>query len=316
MSAAVAEVVELLGQVSSGGVVQRGRAAVQAVHIVGRLTGEQKRQLAIDIAERVAPDLVPRIEAETGADLTPAQVSALLDMFRRMDQDQVQELARAVRERDASAAAVRDMVDATMAVAGIEAIAPDEPAVAPAAGPPPPPEPVSAPSPEPVSAPSPEPVSAPSPEPVSARSPRPASAASPSASTLDPTFDDLHLDWDFDDLPTTRSTKPDTAAPARGRTADQHDHATDTAGGATAFPDLLAQPAGFRRRRAAQRAIAEGAIDHADAVALCRLFDRPGDRMWIAGDLVESGMLSVADLHALLGPHDARRLAARLDRVG
>ena len=300
MSAAVAEVVELLGQVSSGGVVQRGRAAVQAVHIVGRLTGEQKRQLAIDIAERVAPDLVPRIEAETGADLTPAQVSALLDMFRRMDQDQVQELARAVRERDASAAAVRDMVDATMAVAGIEAIAPDEPAVAPAAGPPPPPEPVSAPS----------------PEPVSARSPRPASAASPSASTLDPTFDDLHLDWDFDDLPTTRSTKPDTAAPARGRTADQHDHATDTAGGATAFPDLLAQPAGFRRRRAAQRAIAEGAIDHADAVALCRLFDRPGDRMWIAGDLVESGMLSVADLHALLGPHDARRLAARLDRVG
>lgn len=95
----LATVTRLLERWRDAGTLQRLTVAVDATREIRGLSPEHKRALAIEVAERVAPQLVPQIRAEQG-DLTPEQVTAVVDLLRRADRDQIDGLVDALRSGD------------------------------------------------------------------------------------------------------------------------------------------------------------------------------------------------------------------------
>lgn len=96
--AGVDDVIALLEQLRGGqGVVSRAVVLAQGAKALRQLSPQQRRELAIEVARRAAPHLIPRIEAETGADLTPAQIQAVIDLALRMDDQQIDDLVDALR---------------------------------------------------------------------------------------------------------------------------------------------------------------------------------------------------------------------------
>jgi hypothetical protein len=88
----------------------------------------------------------------------------------------------------------------------------------------------------------------------------------------------------------------------------------DRAEGAMAL--LREVPAGWRRRRTADRLVQRGALDGVDPADLLGLFDRVGDRTLLAGRLLDRGGIDARTIGALLPPGPRRRLLARLARRG
>lgn len=105
-------VIELLEKWRDATGVGRLRIGVDATRVIGQLPPERKRALAIEVADRVAPQLVPAIRAEEG-DLTTQQVGALVDLIRRADEQQLDDLVTALRTGEVGAAAgiIGDAVD-------------------------------------------------------------------------------------------------------------------------------------------------------------------------------------------------------------
>lgn len=116
MDGRLAEVARLLAQFSGGGIRNRVAALRSAQQLMARLSGEEKKQLAIAVAERAAPELVERIESTTGADLSEGQVTALIDMFRRLDAEQVDELVAALQDPEQRSSAVTQLADEALDV--------------------------------------------------------------------------------------------------------------------------------------------------------------------------------------------------------
>jgi hypothetical protein len=106
-------VIELLERWRDATGVGRLRIGLDATRVIAQLPAERKRELAIEVADRVAPQLVPAIRAESG-DLSAEQVGALVDLLRRADRDQLDDLVTALREGDVGEAAelVGDAVEA------------------------------------------------------------------------------------------------------------------------------------------------------------------------------------------------------------
>ena len=65
-----AEVIELFVGLRDGSTIARARGAAEVFRAFASLTTDQKRELALLVADRAAPQLVPRIEAETGLELS------------------------------------------------------------------------------------------------------------------------------------------------------------------------------------------------------------------------------------------------------
>ena len=105
-------VIDLLEKWRDATGVGRLRIGVDASRVIAQLPAARKRALAVEVAERVAPQLVPAIESESG-DLTGEQVGALVDLLRRADREQLNDLVVALRTGDVGGAAgiVGDAVD-------------------------------------------------------------------------------------------------------------------------------------------------------------------------------------------------------------
>lgn len=99
-----AEVMAEATGMASGSKFERARAAATAMSSFLQLSPDDKRDLAVMVAQRAAPDLVPRIQSETGMDLTAEQSKAVLDMIQRMDGDDITELAASLRSPEARTA--------------------------------------------------------------------------------------------------------------------------------------------------------------------------------------------------------------------
>lgn len=102
-----AEVIDLFADVRDGSSFERAKAGASAFRAFASLSAVQKRDLAVLVAERAAPQLVPKIQAETGLDLTREQVQAVIEMAGRMDAEDIEELRRAVQDDEARNDAIR-----------------------------------------------------------------------------------------------------------------------------------------------------------------------------------------------------------------
>jgi hypothetical protein len=83
---------------------------------------------------------------------------------------------------------------------------------------------------------------------------------------------------------------------------------------AEGFALLDAVPAGWERRRLAQRLVAAGSLPTDDLAALFDRFPSRGDTVFVAGSLLDAGAASTADLGPVVDASDLRRLAARRER--
>lgn len=94
---------DLLERWRAAGPIARVRVALDAQQHIATLSPTQKRALAVEVASRVAPQLVPQIEREDG-DLSPEQVQALVDLLRRADDEDLGDLVDALRSGDVAPA--------------------------------------------------------------------------------------------------------------------------------------------------------------------------------------------------------------------
>lgn len=106
-------VIELLERWRDATGMGRVRIGIDATQTIADLPAERKRALAIEVAERVAPQLVPAIESERG-DLTTQQVGAVVDLLRRADREQLDDLVTALRSGEVMQAV--DLVDGAVSV--------------------------------------------------------------------------------------------------------------------------------------------------------------------------------------------------------
>jgi len=114
---------DVLAQASrlrSGTRFEQARAGATALSTFLQLSADDKRDLAVAVAQRVAPELVPRIQAETGVDLTAEQSRAVLDMIARLDGDDLGELSRAMASPAARRATLGAVGDAAAAATGLD----------------------------------------------------------------------------------------------------------------------------------------------------------------------------------------------------
>lgn len=319
-----AEVLDLVGSLRSGGPVARARTAAEAIKTLRSLSVKDKRDLALLVAERTAPQLVPRIQAEGFTDLSTEQIEAVVDMVRNLDSDDVDDLKRTFTDPEARDDALRAVgVGVTAAAAAASADTPaapdgDEPVPAiedtgPAEPPPPEPDPTAAEQAEldrqlaearqareqaereaeaaiETARAETERLAAAPREPV----PTPAAEDPPGDTSA---YDDLPANTGFDaaDLATPR---PVAAAPPAGLASARID-------------EITAAPDGWRRRRLVQRLIEDEDLSAAEVPAVIRLLGSATNRTWLAASAVEAGLLDLGDLGDLVDPRAAARLRRR-----
>ncbi|MBY5163951.1 hypothetical protein, partial [Salsipaludibacter albus] len=115
-----ADVVDAAIPMASGSRMERARAGLRALGLFGQLSAGDKRDLAVLVAQRVAPELVPRIRSEGGVDLTDEQSRAVLDMVRRLDGDDLRELSEAVATPESRRRALAAVGGAAAGATGLD----------------------------------------------------------------------------------------------------------------------------------------------------------------------------------------------------
>jgi hypothetical protein len=118
------EVLDLFAAARTGSRTRRARALAQAARAMASLSADEKRDLAALIAERAAPQLVSRIDAEAGLDLTSEQVNAVITMAERIDPDELATLRSQVRDRERRGQALRALGGTLAAAAGLGSAVP------------------------------------------------------------------------------------------------------------------------------------------------------------------------------------------------
>lgn len=116
----IAELLQAVNEVRSGSTFERAKASVTALRTLMNMSAEDKRAVAVLVAERAAPQLVERIESGTGQELSKAQVETVLQMFQKLDGDDLRELQATVLDAERRGTALRDV---TRSAAGAAAIA-------------------------------------------------------------------------------------------------------------------------------------------------------------------------------------------------
>jgi hypothetical protein len=270
------EALRLLDELKTArGTLDRAAVLGRGVRALARMDGREQRELALAVAERVAPQLLPRIEAETGATLTEQQVAAVLDLVRRLEPDQIDDVL------DTLTAPPHAVPTAEWGTTpGRVRVVPPPAASEPKRGVPEPdvPEP-DVPEPEP-DVPTP-----PAPEPRPDELPPVEVPDEPIIP--EPTPEPFEVPEEIPPFP--RDDRPD-------------------AGVLTAVDAL---PDGWRRRRGVLAMIADGAVETGDAQAVLSRFARASDRTWVAASMCEAGLLDVDQLAGILDDRAAGRLARR-----
>lgn len=116
----ITELLEAVNEVRTGTTFGRAKASVTALKTLMNMSPDDKRAVAVLVAERAAPQLVERIESGTGQDLSKAQVETVLQMFQKLDADDLADLSATVKDADRRGAALRDV---TRSAAGAAALA-------------------------------------------------------------------------------------------------------------------------------------------------------------------------------------------------
>lgn len=292
---------ELLEGLRGASKLGRARILARAAQVIRRLTGEQRKQLALEVARHAAPDLAPRIEAATGGDLSGRQVGTLIDLIRKLDNDQLAEVAIAIRTggplapevREAVTVVARDVLDAIEPPAG-----------------------------EPVAE------SVVQPEPTESREELLEELAVPGEELVAPVVADVEIaepvvveepepvpvidDWStFDDsFDEPEFEEPDVASDEavelqREIRAELDEQEADRRA------EVLAVPDGWRRRRRLLDLVAQDAIADDEAVALLGLLARDSDRAWVAGALLDRGLVIHDQIASLVPERTAKRLLTR-----
>lgn len=308
------EVVGLLAEIAgTGGRIDQAKAISRAVKALNSLDADQKREMAVLVAERVAPDLVPKIAEETGVDLTIAQVQAVLDMARRLEPEDVAELQEVVAAREGLATLPPPVVAATVATTS---------------------GPASEPAPDPALEAAPEPAPEPAAPDADAELEARLAAAEEERRALLAEAEE-ERERAVAAAVAARETAEAEARAALDAAREQADEMLrraeetahveepdESADGADAAADhaplaptqrvaVLGAPDGWQRRRMLERLLRAGDVDHDDASDLIRLVGRPMDRAWVAATAVETGVLDVDDLDGLLDPRAVARLQRR-----
>jgi hypothetical protein len=95
----ITQVVTLLEEWRDATGLGRVKVGLDAARTIGGLNPARKRELAVEVASRIAPQLVPAITAEKG-DLSADQVGAIVDLLRHADREQLDDLVTALRTGD------------------------------------------------------------------------------------------------------------------------------------------------------------------------------------------------------------------------
>lgn len=111
----------------TGSRLERARAGMTALNLFNQLSASDKRDLAVLVAQRAAPNLVPRIRAETGMDLTTEQSRAVLDMVQRLDGDDLAEIQRSLSTPEARRATLEQVGTAAATATGVDDVVADTP---------------------------------------------------------------------------------------------------------------------------------------------------------------------------------------------
>lgn len=324
-----AEVLDHFAESREGSGIARARAAAKAFRSLMSLSVDDKRGLAAMVAERVAPDLVPRIEAESGHDLSREQVQAVIDMAGRLDADALDDLRRTVRDPEARAEALRAVAATAATGMAADDDTPDEVT-----------------SPE---VPNEELLEdlgveaelvevEPEPEPRYEAAPAPAPRAFESIfDTLPDTPGFTPPTWDEPEQPVfppglDTATVEEVDLTTRVRATRQPlverlRLETNNAGRLRVLranlPSLLdmdtigrsavldAIPDGWARRRALALLLGAGVLSASELPALVSLLHRPTNRAWICASAIEAGMLTIDEAEPLLEPRAVERLRTR-----
>lgn len=118
------EVLAHAARVHNGTKFERARASATTLSTFLQLSADDKRNLAVLVAQRVAPELVPRIQAESGIDLTADQSRAVLDMISRLDGDDLDELSASVSTPEARRATLGAVTATAATATGLDDVVP------------------------------------------------------------------------------------------------------------------------------------------------------------------------------------------------
>lgn len=322
---ALPEALDLLGDLATGSPRTRATALARGARLLSELTWDERRALAVQVADKVAPHLVPVIESETGLDLTDQQIPAVLQMARQLDADQVEELKAAILDDDRRselAASVADEVARDLGLAPPELTEEEGlPLV------PPPPAPVTADEQPVVAFPDPEPAPV-----LDEHEPELAAAPDDVAETSVPEPEPVEAVEAHDVVVTPVPVRPEPPAPPsssddtrvlerarragstldRRRILDGADAGDLRALGASRRRELArAFPDGWQRRRAIHRLLEVEAVEPDEAVALARTVVDTASRTWVVGSMSAAGLLDPAEVTRLLEPRAAARVNAR-----
>lgn len=266
-----------------------------------------KRDLAVLVAERAAPQLVPRIRGETGLDLTREQVQAVIDMAGRMDADDIDELRHAVRDPEAREQTLRT-VGASAAAAAAGATGLDDvvtPGEHDRATEPDEHEPTTEPAERPATS---------EPEPAEG------DTMTPDGIGVTPADLDLPPVRETADLTTrVRATQHPLVELLRRQTtgagcvravrAHVEDIAEMDSVGLTAVVDAV--PDGWARRRALEAMLDARAVPSTDVGELVQRLGSPVARAWVCATAIEAGLLDADRLDDLIDQRAATRLRGR-----
>ena len=111
------ELLELFARFRGSSGIDRARAAGDALRAFASLSADDKRKVAVLVAEKAAPELVPRIREQTGVELSREQIQVVLEMVRNLDEEDVEDLRRVVADPAAREAALRSTAQATASAA-------------------------------------------------------------------------------------------------------------------------------------------------------------------------------------------------------
>jgi hypothetical protein len=333
----VEDVAELLAQWrEAGGVWSRGRLVADGASRVARLRPDERRLLAVALAQQGAPHLADRLEAQAGDRLDPGYAQGLTEALLSLEDEQVDDLVGALRHPErlrAQAGSVLEHLPPPPAPRDVPTQAPATRVEQPEHGGTPAPtgravggaddaRPPLEPPPEHRAGPT---AATPGTGAGTSRT-GPPTAGHAAAGVVEPGGPDVSP-------PLTRvagSAAADTrdggivltaalrqleqAGSASERRAilaelDRYDLTTPEA-----LRVLDAVPDGWQRRRAVRLLLDLGSLDGADPRAVLARLSQVPDRRFVASALLAAGRLHPRDLDDLLPAGTARRLAARARR--
>ncbi len=288
------ELLELADELQDAGRMGQAKSLARVAQVLRAMSGAERRALAAEVARQVAPELLPEIEA--ASDLSYDDIAGLVRRVRTLDGDQLREVAHALRDLEIpeigpEPADARDQ-DETRGITTISD-APDA-----------------------------DLDEAEWDEGPEAEWDEPADTEwSEDASVPIETWSEpapAQVDDGTRGITTTSDAPGEVAQAAPVETAESEigpepapAQVDDGTRGITAISQLGEVPDGWRRRRLAMDLLRLGEVASPEARDIVALFERTSDRVWVAGAMVDLGLVTVSELTGLLPSSARTRLARR-----